>query len=235
MPDEVKFKFLNREAGLIAESLTSGLENLRKVSRDQSFYYQSFYSLSIGLERLMKLIIYLNNPENDLRSFGHDLVVLSANIGISPAPNSIENKILIFLNSFAKGKRYCIIDFLSSGNADDLGNEPIIKFYNDVIKEVLSIHPARWVWLPPNVDFALVRHTSEDLTGLNSLYDLILHSQIIDHASKYCVMYAGRLLQPFLVKLSEHGNVNDNPYFSEHFRFLIQPDPYFLNRKTFRS
>ena len=49
-----KFNILNREAGIIAELLTSGLENLRKVSRGHAFYYQSFYSLSTGLERLMK-------------------------------------------------------------------------------------------------------------------------------------------------------------------------------------
>mgnify|MGYP001575499331 CR=1 FL=1 len=71
-----RFKVLNREADLICGLITSGIEDLRNISKGSAYYYQSFYSLSVGLERLMKLILYLENPSTNLRSFNHNLVQL---------------------------------------------------------------------------------------------------------------------------------------------------------------
>ena len=230
-----KFNILNREAGIIAELLTSGLENLRKVSRGHAFYYQSSYSLSTGLERLMKLIIHLENPSANLRTHGHNLENLRQTIGIQLSPTSLEYKILLFMNDFASGERYSIVDYLSDGDSMRLTNEPIIKFYNDILNEVLTAHPPNSIRILPPIDFALVRHTREDLSQINDLGDLLVHGQIIEHASKYCVMYTGRLLQPFIERLRTHDGPPNNPYFSEHFRYLRQIDDYFKNRKTFRS
>ena len=231
-----RFKMLNREAGLVSELISSGLENLRKVDRNPSFYYQSFYSLSIGIERLLKLLTYLDNPKSNLKNFGHEINSLMDNIGLSFPFGSIENKILLFLDDFNTGKRYCIIDFLLNEKENYLSDEPIVKFYNDILVEVLSIHPPRKIWSIPSLDgYARVNQISEDLSEINSFDDLIFHRQIINHASKYCAMYIGRILQPILEKLIKYDGPPKNPYFNEYFTFLIQPDSYFLKRKTFKS
>jgi len=231
-----RFKILNREAGLMCGLLTAGLESLRKVSKDKSYYYQSFYSLSVGFERLMKLILYLENPSINLRSFNHDLERLknATNITFDVDNISIENKLIVFLNHFANSGRYNIVDYFSSGNSSDLVNEPIIKFYNDVFVEIISLHPPRLITAPLPVDFVRILHISEDLSEINDLNDLMTQGQLVNHASKYAVMYFGRLLQPFLEKLGSFDGPPDNPHFSEHFRYLRQNDSYFKNRKTFR-
>ena len=230
-----KFHILSREAGIITELLTSGLENLRRISIDQAFYYQAFYSLSIGLERFLKLIIYVENPATNLRSFGHRLVDLRRVVDIRVIPNSIEENFFIFLNNFATGDRYSILDYLSGQNTSQIIDEPIVKFYNDIFLEVLRVHPPKRAWIPPQIDFASVFHTREDLTEINNFADLVVHGQVVDHVSKYCVMYFGRLIQPFIERISAYEGPPNNPFFSEGFRYLRQPDSYFLSRKTFRS
>ncbi len=60
------------------------------------------------------------------------------------------------------------------------------------------------------------------------------HNQLIEHGAKYCTMYMGRVLKPFVERLVTHDG-NPNPHFSEHFKFLFFEDEYFLNRKTYRG
>lgn len=229
-----RFKILNREADLIRGLITFGLESLRKVSRDKSYYYQSFYALSAGLERLMKLILYLEDSSTNLRRFGHNLERLKNATNTDFGVNSIENKWVVFLSHFASGGRYNIVDYFSNGNSNDLVNEPIIKFYNDIIIEIISLNPPRVISALRPIDFVSVLHVGEDFTEINDLNDLLTRGQLVNHASKYAVMYFGRLLQPFLEKLESFDGHPDNPHFSEHFRYLHQNDSYFKNRKTFR-
>ena len=230
-----RFKLLNREASLISGLITSGLEHLNKVSKNPTYYYQSFYALSVGLERLMKLILYLENQPTNLRGFNHNLVRLKNATNVTFSVDSIENKLIIFLNHFSNSGRYNIVDYFSSGNPSDLVNEPIVKFYNEIILEIISLHPPHAITTLRPINFVSVLHIGEDFSEINDLNDLIIRGQLIDHASKYAVMYLGRLLQPFLEKLRSFDGPPDNPYFSEHFRYLRQDDLYFKNRKTFRS
>ncbi|WP_432405730.1 hypothetical protein [Wukongibacter sp. M2B1] len=52
---------LLKEAGLASSSLEYGLTILRKAELTRKAeYYQAFFQLSIGLERLMKIIIIEN-------------------------------------------------------------------------------------------------------------------------------------------------------------------------------
>lgn len=235
MPVTEKFKILNREASLISGLITNGLNDLRRVSKNQSFYYQSFYGLSIGLERLLKLLMFLKDPTVDLRALGHNIERLLLEAGFSFPGTSIEYKLVEFLNAFAKGNRYNIIDCLSSNDFTNIGEEPIVDFYNSVLREVINIHPVRKSSQFTNVDFASVFHIGEDSSEINDLNDLLSHGKLINHSTKYCVMYFGRLLQPLLTELATYDGPPDNPYFSEHFKYLRQDDNYFKNRKTYSS
>ncbi|MDD2637071.1 MAG: hypothetical protein PHW82_16390 [Bacteroidales bacterium] len=230
-----KFNILDREAGIITGLLTSGLENLRKISNDESYYYLAFYSLSTGIERLLKLIIYIENPKVNLKSFNHQLTNLVNHVGVKVDKLSVEQKLLEFLDNFAKGDRYHILDYLSSQSNKKIIDEPIVKFYNSIFVEIISKHPPRKIMMSPQVDFASVLHTRENLTEITSFDDLFVHGQLVDRVAKYSVMYFGRLIQPLIERINSHSGLNNNPFYNEGFRYLYQPDSYFLNRKTFRQ
>lgn len=77
-------------------------------------FYQAFFSLSIGIERLLKIIIInkyrVDNegefPEDiNLKGLGHDLVKLCKYLGIEFEDDSIHIKLIRFLNDFAKKKQ----------------------------------------------------------------------------------------------------------------------------------
>lgn len=78
-----EWRALQREAQLAAEQIAIGVTTLGKANHAQpGLYSQAFFGLSIGLERLGKLIIIANHAidnsgrfpsDNDLRQIGHDL------------------------------------------------------------------------------------------------------------------------------------------------------------------
>ena len=123
---------LTLEGYLFHGALTHGLTALRSadVSRKGSFY-TAFFQLSIGLERLMKVVVLIDHmarnslalPSNKtLKDLGHDLVELFDHLhGLpNPAPNplttikrdSVAFAILTFLSEFAKRTRYYSLDSL---------------------------------------------------------------------------------------------------------------------------
>lgn len=128
-----KEQLLANEAALTASLLSNGLNALRRADvYNQGLYYQAFFSLSIGIERLLKMIIlsqhrYENNgdfPTNiNLRKLGHDIVKLCEYIGVNFGTNTIYFDILSFLNVFAKKSRYYNID--SMLNADISYTNPL--------------------------------------------------------------------------------------------------------------
>lgn len=235
-PENPNFEIINREAAIISGLLSNGLENLRKVAHGDAMYYQAFYSLSTGLERLMKLVLRIEQPDLAVRRFNHGLIALAQELGIGFEAGSIEAKILSFLDGFANGERYSIVDFLSRNDGLPLRNEPIVKFFEGIMTDILEAHPPRGVWMPPPMDaYSYVLHIREDLSLITSMEDLVVHGQLIDRAAKYAVMYVGRVIRPFIQRLVSHEGPPANPYFSEHFVYLNQRDKYFLERKTYRS
>lgn len=117
---------LANEASLTASLLGNGLNALRKANlSNKGLYYQAFFSLSIGIERLLKIIVisqYRVNHDGNFptdinpRKFGHDLIKLCEYTGIQFESNSIHLKIIEFLNVFAKKSRYYNIDSMMNSN-----------------------------------------------------------------------------------------------------------------------
>ncbi|RZM10533.1 MAG: hypothetical protein EOO88_48050 [Pedobacter sp.] len=228
-----RFKILSRETAIIAELLTSGLESMRKIHLNQAHYYQSFYAASMGLERLMKLILHVEQSNLDPFKLGHKLENLANALQIGVAGDSIEQKMFAFLSSFARGDRYTIIDFLHDNDSSRLAKEPVVSFYLDIILPILELHPPKPISKSTEVDdhfFAL--KIREDLQEITSLSEAISHFQGIDHASRFAAMYLARLARPFKDRLFSLDG-NPNPYFSEHFRYLPDDDKYYLSRKTY--
>lgn len=65
-----KEQLLANEAALTASLLGNGLNALRKAGIfNKGLYYQAFFSLSIGIERLLKMIIITRYRSNITKNF----------------------------------------------------------------------------------------------------------------------------------------------------------------------
>ena len=133
---------LKNEASLVSSLLGNGLNSLRKSNLNNiGLYYQAFFSLAIGLERLLKIILITqyrvqNNEEFPkqlpLKDYGHDLLKLTklANINLNDK-DDIHYRILEFLNNFSQKARYYNLDNIinenSKNNLDPLSDWAIIE------------------------------------------------------------------------------------------------------------
>lgn len=133
------FHILAREAHLIEEIFYSGLTQLRNSSSNNiGKTYVGFFNLSIGLERICKLIIIADHmckngsmapTKHQIRTFGHNIPLLIKkiiNISRQYPENRIENihedstiwKLIEFLGEFAGTVRYENIDGICDESID---------------------------------------------------------------------------------------------------------------------
>ncbi len=121
-----KERLLANEASLTSSLLGNGLNSLRKANiYNKGLYYQAFFSLSIGVERLLKMIVitqYRSEHDGefpvdiDMRKLGHNLNKLCQNTSIKFKKDSIHEKIVMFLDDFARKSRYYNIDSMIDEN-----------------------------------------------------------------------------------------------------------------------
>jgi hypothetical protein len=145
-----------READLAAEQIANGVTALCRANHAQQGYYtQAFFGLSIGIERLAKLIIVCDHviehrgeyPTNDqLKKIGHDLVTLlnrCEDISKRVCPNTrrpkqpVHERIINCLSEFAILSRYYNLDFVVGGRAARL-DEPIGAWWTKVGQLILA-------------------------------------------------------------------------------------------------
>jgi hypothetical protein len=120
---------LMKETGLAASCIEQGLTSLRKANFSQKWlYYQAFFLLSIGIERLMKLIIIVKTlvdydsfpNNNELKKHGHNIEELFKTICQNKQQKSCfmnENELYVlfvgFISNYASSNRYYNLDALS--------------------------------------------------------------------------------------------------------------------------
>ena len=122
--------------------------------------YTAFFGLSIGLERLAKLILVADHAisnnsqmptEKVMRSFGHELVSLLNTVGDASARHSlrlndprptaqISTAIVECLDAFADAKRGRYANFAALGDPNLGQEEPIRKWWGNVAKLILDEH-----------------------------------------------------------------------------------------------
>ena len=133
------------EGSLTAFSLAEGLDCLRKASvYEKGMYYQAFFSLSIGIERLLKLIIIYdhraknngNFPENkEIKAKGHDLYEMFNVVVPNILKNDLYNSTINFLSDFAKTTRYYNLDVLTGKEIQKLNP---LEEWNNIEKMILK-------------------------------------------------------------------------------------------------
>jgi len=136
------FSLLQQEGHLARTSLLSGIDLLLKANLDDrklGNFYSAFFQLTIGIERILKLVVITNHmlennyktpTDEELRKkYGHKikatyLHALSVRNKwgdeklAAPTSGSTENEILNFLEKFANNARYYNLRELNNTTAD---------------------------------------------------------------------------------------------------------------------
>ena len=154
-----KYRALMRETSLAAQTLCSGLTDLRKAELGKpGVYYAAFFGLSVGFERLCKIVLVLDHvidhdglfPTDDkLRKIGHDVQALiektqevrkkyASDNDWSPFPDDrVVDVMTRFLCGFATRTRYYNLDYLHDNTKDF---EPINEWNEGVGSEIIRKH-----------------------------------------------------------------------------------------------
>jgi hypothetical protein len=153
---DLKFIALNRETELAKRVTCSGLTALRKANPSRpGLYYDAFFGISIGIERLAKLAWLIDEriasgtfpTDDDLKKKGHNirlLLDLASAIRLNrkchpdvPSryttlpDDPISTGIINFLSDFAKVTRYFNIDFITGGKSIQMGDP--IKIWHSTV------------------------------------------------------------------------------------------------------
>lgn len=152
----VEWRALENEAQLAAEQIVTGVTVLGRANyMETGLYSQAFFGLSIGLERLGKLIIVADYAighsgsfptDADLRKIGHNLQNIltrceaigksvNAQRSYTSRPNdSIHKGIEETLSKFATGSRYYNLDYIAGATGQE--SDPIAMWWTKVAKPI---------------------------------------------------------------------------------------------------
>lgn len=153
---------IGRETRLVRHLLGSGATSLGRASYGDQMgeYYTAFFGLSVGIERLSKLILVADHvisntgkmpDEKVVRKFGHKLKDLMNAVAVVEAKHSlklkynrptdpISGKIVECLDAFADAGRGRYANFAALGDPNLKADEPISKWWTDVAKLILAKH-----------------------------------------------------------------------------------------------
>lgn len=139
-----KEKLLANECSLTVSMLDSGFHALSEANMtNKGLYYQALFSLSIGIERLLKIILitkYRNEnngvfPEdNKIRRYGHKIEELLGEINLI-YNDEIDKEIVKLLNDFANQSRYYNMDIMSRGQAS---SENPLRSWDSILKLIIK-------------------------------------------------------------------------------------------------
>lgn len=226
---------LAREASLAAESVAIGLTALRRAQiGNTGTYTHSFFQLTIGTERILKLILVLDfmldhggalPDDKYLKSKGHDIagLILEAQAVAGrrslalryPFPsNTITSAMIRVLTDFAKSSRYYNLDYLTNGKSKAIG-DPIAAWYSDVGAPILAQHykaksEAKDRRLATEAEAKLgastkVMFTREDGASINSVEEMFIHTAKTREIQRWGQFHAFTLIRSLAEQLTTLG------------------------------
>jgi hypothetical protein len=251
---------LKRECSLAALSIGQGLTLIRKYDFVKHGYAnQAFFMLSIGLERLLKIILIydfrIKNsgrfPDNGvLKKAGHNIrslfqsaVDIAKNTGnydlYAPLEaDGIFDQIIGFLTEFAQSSRYYNLDILT-GKSNDTG-EPLRTWDSVINKIIVERHykynekKAETISniVSPMEDIILVSFNDEKGRSVGNLKDFYLNGMTVDVKQKYSMFYTYCIVR-FLSQLLWRIDGKYSPMASEYFNiFRVENNAYVKRLKT---
>ena len=243
------YDLLTLEGHLLHASLTHGLTALRAAEvSNKGTFYTAFFQLSIGIERLMKVILVIDHmaknrmatPTNDaLKKKGHDLITLFDYLhslpDLTPNPLAVIDrmqlpfKILAFLSGYAKRSRYYNLDALASAAVTA---DPLVEWHR-IVEDILStdvsakqragITKRAVAAVHPSWDRTLI--IGQTLEGRPmTLADAAIMPQEHDMTARYAVWHILEIMQPLKVLL---GDAVDRSHATARVAGMIDcPVPY---------
>lgn len=220
-----EWQAMQREAQLAAEQVAHGATVLGRANHAQTgLYNQAFFGLSIGLERVGKLIFLADHaidhqgkfPSNgDLRAIGHDVVSLldtceriakridlKRDYAARPS-DVIHIGIVEVLSLFATSLRYYNLDHLSGRGSNQ--TDPIAMWWEKVASPICDRHyttrqreqDEREAALAEEVfgRNSLVIHSSEDGKPIQSISEMCMQSRATRVVQQYGRMYVLQIIR----------------------------------------
>jgi len=198
---------LLHEAGLSSTCIGQGMTMLRKAWWQNEWnFYQAFFLVSIGIERLLKIIVILkfkadNNSFPDdgfLKKLGHDIKKLIATIESYKITEEvttceIETEIIDFLTAFAKTNRYYNLDAISGiqGTNNPLHEWKIIQ---NKIKQKEGLASQTF-------DKDFLWQMAGALGSPKAVEEYLKDANILDDIQGHSVYYLWRIIQKLADKL----------------------------------
>lgn len=247
---------LAKEAALSSMNLGVGLTFIRRYDFTRlGFIYQSFFSLSVGLERVMKMIllyeyIYIHDTYPDfkyLKSKGHKLTDLLNEIRKLSDKYSC-NKYFDYLDKdpifqiiiknvsdFATENRYFHLNELS-GNRQT--QDPVSRWDREVNSIIVDRHfnpnLPRHVALQhmANVmkDFTVVRHHDENDEEIKDYSELTKASIQIETKQKYSMFYVFCIVKAICQLQSAQNHISRTDIHLDEFFMVFRADYKYAKR-----
>lgn len=247
------FALFQQEGFLARSSLLAGLNALRKANVDDTnkgLFYSAFFELSIGFERLMKLVLVIDHmaknnlkpmTDQELKSkYGHKIESLyqackqlNHSLGRSAdefySEGGFEWKIIHFLHEFALSAKYYNLSKLTNGQRT---NDPLAEWWkllcrvirSDVNSKKLEKIQSESLAYCDNFagnSFTLMRGLDGQLM---TTLDAVMYPQLVEAASPYMVWHVFKIISPFYFLISD---VVDSAHQIEHSKGIDHPSiPY---------
>ncbi|MCZ4288597.1 hypothetical protein [Hoeflea alexandrii] len=158
-----EWKALHREASLVSQILGSGATALGRASYGSGFgeYYTAFFGLTIGIERLAKLILVADFAIDNggtlpgqavVRRYGHrlkdligkaDQIATKRDISVPYLlpTDPICSAVIDCLDEFSDASKGRYANFEAIGNPNfNAADEPVNKWWTEVVEPILDKH-----------------------------------------------------------------------------------------------
>lgn len=235
------FDLLVQEAHLAKNTLLSGFDLLLKANLNSDldgYFYSAFFHTSIGIERLLKLVVVVDHmlghelvapSQGELKAYGHNLLSLYRKCGAIktawgkgtlelPLESSMGGRLLIFFDHYATQSRYHNLNSLSSCRP---GESPLATwwqiardlFENDVRPQSReSLSRKIYQYLEQGLHSP---YTSElNFSGhVMTTFDVMWRQEVIKRAAPLAVWQTISLLKPIYAMMDE---INAQAAFLEH-------------------
>lgn len=228
----VIFEALIKEAQFTCEVLCAGVTEIRKANyARRGIYFQSFTSLSTGLERIGKLCLILeysiknggdypdntylkNNIRHDIEIIYQELIKIKKNYSfefryLQDLESEIYKDILNLLSRFAKGDRYSNIDLLANNrNYIDpikIWYEKVDLYFFDCLiskKKKIQIQENAKIANDLIGAFSLIRHMGEDEKDILNVKDASYRTGIVQAVGPYRQLHVFQIIRFFVEMLT---------------------------------
>jgi hypothetical protein len=252
--DDKKVQAMFREIGICAHLIGSGLTTIRKANFVEHWNYgSSFFQLTIGIERLGKLILIrkfqrINNgrfPDNNyIRKFSHNISELIDEIIKDSIPkfigkNAIVDSIIKFFSDFARSVRYFNLDSITKEVSKD--HDPMLQ-WKLIQDKIVELHYKKREFSSTDnllinsiEENAIFLHNDLDGKAINSASDYFNKCKTVDVVQKYSVFYIYNLIKDIIRVIHEEECLfYTMPVMSEFFPLFYEKSltkQKILNRK----